>query len=405
MHKTVISYAYFETENSIYNFDFFIRTGIVDDCLFVIVINEHRCSVEIPNKENIIIIRRDNVGYDFGAHGATIKYLLNKYNGELSFEYFIFMNCSVIGPFLPSYHTGNWTNIFTSKITDTVKLVGTSIVSLEYGRRRSLDLISGPNVEGFCFCLDKIGFEIVYQKGTVFVDHKTKDDAIRNGEFGLSQPIFAAGYSIDCLLYRYQDVNWRNENECVKYDNDNKFPSRDGRHDGISIHPFEVVFHKWFWHRENQVNFEYVDKYRQWKLLSHHKNDRLFIQDSRKITVTKKFSELFLKGNILEIQKGIYCDVYIYGEHYSVNGDGCSLLIDNIYNLTAFWGNDDRKIDATHRFINQFVKDGVIIIPPNYSFNTFFNNLYYFRNPKLFVNVMDKAFVFEKNNAEFIMFL
>ena len=97
--------------------------------------------------------------------------------------------------------------------------------------------------------------------------------------------------------------------------------------------------------------------------------------------------------------------MYIYGEHYSVNGDGCSLLIDNIYNLTAFWGNDDRKIDATHRFINQFVKDGVIIIPPNYSFIIFFNNLYYFRNPKLFVNVMDKAFVFEKNNAEFIMVL
>ena len=100
----------------------------------------------------------------------------------------------------------------------------------------------------------------------MFVDHATKFDAVVNGEYGLSRAILAAGYTLDCLLYRYQGIDWRNPANWNL--NDNRHPSRAGSYGGISIHPFEVVFHKWFWahHPDAPVAYEYVEKYRAWKL-------------------------------------------------------------------------------------------------------------------------------------------
>jgi len=400
MYKTVVSYAYFETDNAMYNFDFFINTGIVSDVLFIIIINGYQCSVEIPELDNVIIIRRENIGFDTGAHGAAIEYLFDYHKTlELPFDYYIFMNCSAIGPFLPSYFSGSWTNVFTSKITDKVKLVGTSIVSIEYGRKKKVNYLAGPNVEGFCFCLDRIGFNIIYQTKTVFVNHRNKNDAIQMGEFGLSKPLLNQGYSIDCLLYRYHNVDWTNENECISFNNNYKFASRCGNYDGIYIHPFEVVFHKWYWINETQVNFEYVDKYRQWKLLAIHKKEKLFIQNPKKISVTKKFSELYLKGNKLVIPDGVQCDVHIYGNHYSVVGNGCSLMIDNEYDLKASYGDNIHRIDVTHKFINTCIKDGIVNIPENYPFDALFDKAFLFVKAKLFLTVRGIDYEFDRVNC------
>lgn len=73
-------------------------------------------------------------------------------------------------------------------------------------------------------------------------------------------------YTIDCLLYRYQNVDWTDKNNWKLYDN--IFPDRLNRYDGISIHPFEVVFHKWYWsdHKNDLIFYDYCKKYSDWKL-------------------------------------------------------------------------------------------------------------------------------------------
>ena len=45
------------------------------------------------------------------------------------YRYFVWLNSSVRGPFLPAYLRGkmHWTAAFTSRITDSVKLVGSTI--------------------------------------------------------------------------------------------------------------------------------------------------------------------------------------------------------------------------------------------------------------------------------------
>jgi len=263
--KTVVFYAYYETLTAALNLDYFIKHAISyeEDILFIIIINDKKCSVPLPDYKNCMIINRENNGFDFGAHKCAIEVLKSKHKcslEDLPFDYYIFMNSSVTGPFLPLYYPKNlhWSNIFISKITDKVKLVGTSITVLPH----TDDGGYGPKVEGFCFATDKIGFNILANKNDIFMYHPTKYHVIIYSEYGMTKEIFKHGYSIDCLLYKYKDIDWSNSKNWPEPNH----PSTRNGYDGINIHPFEVVFHKCFWNNpnDNGVAAEYFVKYIEW---------------------------------------------------------------------------------------------------------------------------------------------
>lgn len=293
--KTFVSYVYYETTESLYNFEFFVNEGLweTEDVIFILVINGGVCSASIPKYKNVIIINRPNIGFDFGGHNCALNYIKDK----LTFDYFIFMNCGVIGPFLPSYYPKilNWTNVFTSKLTDKVKLVGTSIVCLPPPDKGGY----GPRVESFCFATDKIGLNIVLQEGTIFYDHKTKYDAIINGEYRLTTILLQKNYTIDCLLYRYQNIDWRDMRNWNI--NDNIHPSRKDRYGGININPFEVVFHKWYWSSDpnNTVMYDYIDKYKKWKLSQNPQRKIIGAHYGIDENNTKDVTPVFLRHSIV----------------------------------------------------------------------------------------------------------
>ncbi len=61
------------------------------------------------------------------------------------------------------------------------------------------------------------------------------------------------------MLKRYQGVDWTSSlNHNM---NNNKHPSRENSFYGASINPYEVIFHKWFWHGCRTVNFNIIDQY------------------------------------------------------------------------------------------------------------------------------------------------
>jgi hypothetical protein len=267
--KTLVMYCYFETPQSLANFEFFAEVGMDADeqTTFVVVVNGWLCSVPLTEDRNRIVLRRDNAGFDFGAYRHGLDYLAKKFGcpvEELPFGHFVFLNSSVAGPFLPAYFPKerHWTSVFTSRLNDRVKLVGASIFCLP---RTDLGGY-GPRVEGYCFATDRAGLGILWRDEKVFIDHPTKTSAIVDGEYGMSRAILRAGFSLDCLLYKYQGLDW---SDPANWDqNANTPPSRQGTYDGISIHPFEVVFHKWYWshHPQQLVAYDYFEKYRRWKL-------------------------------------------------------------------------------------------------------------------------------------------
>ena len=150
--KIVIIYAYYESPSSVYNLKFFVKKelSLKSNIDYVIVINGEVCSVNIPDLPNLKIIRRENTGYDFGAHSIALK------NISRNYDYYFFMNSGVIGPILPHYFPKNihWSKIFTNKINGNIKLVGTTIVCLPPSDAGGY----GPKVEGFFFMTDKIKF-------------------------------------------------------------------------------------------------------------------------------------------------------------------------------------------------------------------------------------------------------
>ncbi len=269
--RIVIIYTYYKSPSADYNLKFFNDFGITyqKNIDFILVINGYDCNIKLKELPNLFIIKRQNLGYDFGGHSAALNYL-NSNNKK--YDYYFFMNSGVIGPILPHYleenNSKHWTEYFTNKINDKIKLVGTTIVCM---KEKDLKLY-GPRVEGFFFLTDQIGLNLLKEDGNIFKNHQTKFGAVINGEYGLGRCILKNGYTMDCMLNIYQNIDWRDKENWHK--NDYKHPSRYNSFYGKSINPYEVIFHKWYWHEEkNLVNFDLIDEYvnKKYNRLSNNK--------------------------------------------------------------------------------------------------------------------------------------
>lgn len=257
MKKSLIVYTYYNSPSSNYNLSFFAKKELTykENIDYIIVINgkEYDSSIIFPRIDNLTIIKRENIGYDFGGHNCALEYIKEK---NKTYDYYFFMNSGVIGPIIPHYMSSeHWSEIFIRKINYSVKLVGTTIVCLPH-----TDLGGyGPKVEGFFFMVDQIGLDLLINQKTIFCNHDSKVSAIVNGEYGLSKCILNNGYSIDCMLRKYQGKDWKNTDNYNL--NNNIHPSRKNSFYNNSINPYEVIFHKWFWHNNPTVNFDIIEQY------------------------------------------------------------------------------------------------------------------------------------------------
>lgn len=255
--KSVIIYTYFASPSSDYNMNFFVKKELSykSNIDYVIVINGNKYNENItfPTLDNVTILKRDNIGYDFGGHNHALKYITKE---AKTYDYYFFMNSGVIGPILSDHFTeSHWSNVFIKKINEKVKLVGTTIVCLPRADMGGY----GPKVEGFFFMVDNIGLELLKKQQNIFCNHADKYSAIINGEYGLSNTILKSGYSIDCMLPRYENVDWKDPKNHTL--NNNIHPSRKNSFYGDSINPYHVIFHKWYWHGAENVNFEIIKQY------------------------------------------------------------------------------------------------------------------------------------------------
>ena len=117
--RPLILYAYFETENSRVNFDFFLQHGLHAGADFLFILNgENKAEDSLPKADNIKFVKRKNDCYDLGAFAEVLTKddLYKKYNR------FITMNASIRGPFLPYYATGCWSDMYLSRLTEKNKV-------------------------------------------------------------------------------------------------------------------------------------------------------------------------------------------------------------------------------------------------------------------------------------------
>lgn len=117
--RPLVLYAYSETPNARTNLIFFLAHGLHQNADFVFVMNGVSSATDlIPSKSNIRIVQRENDCYDLGAYAEV----LTKDDFYKSYQRYILMNASIRGPFLPTWSSGCWSDMYLGKITDKVKV-------------------------------------------------------------------------------------------------------------------------------------------------------------------------------------------------------------------------------------------------------------------------------------------
>lgn len=209
------------------------------------------------------------------------------------YKYFIFLNSSVKGPFMPAWvpPEWHWTIAYLSAFQPEPNLAGASgdprasafpgySQSGGGGSGSSASYLAaaaggsagppvhavssslvclpaddaggpGPRLESWAFALDQPGLAAAIQGGVFLVRGcklcTDKDNGVVvGGEYGITTAMFGAGYNIATLLSRYaRGLDWTDPQHWSC--NDNVHPSRAGLYDGISMHPYETVFVKSSW--------------------------------------------------------------------------------------------------------------------------------------------------------------
>tara|TARA_B110000971_G_scaffold15912_1_gene14709 strand:- start:928 stop:1674 length:747 start_codon:yes stop_codon:yes gene_type:complete len=243
----LITYVYYETSNSLINLKFFIKNGVFpnDNVTYNFIIKGGNCSVQFPVYDNINIYKTNNEGYDFGGYSYSIN-TINKDN----FDYFIFLNDTVIGPFVPRYtQKSEWYTQFVSLLSKKVKLVGSTI------NRKMYNHIP-KHVQSMAFATDRVGLQLLIYNDIFNLDNNIqtiqqdgKWGIILKFEIGMSGIIMNNGFEIDSFLQleNNQTEIWHGD---IHYNNS---------YFNDTINPIEVMFIK-----KNRVNTTTLQNYITW---------------------------------------------------------------------------------------------------------------------------------------------
>lgn len=246
----LITYVYFESQLSKINLHFFIENGVFESKTvhYNFIIKSRECSIDIPNYDNIKVYYIENKGYDFIGYSYSVEH---PHNNVKEYDYYIFLNDTVRGPFLPRYISKScWVYCFIQLINEKTKLVGISI------NRYVSDKIS-KHVQSMGFATDLKGIRLLQDK-QIFNIKKNREiynkfEFIIKFEVGMSKVFLEAGYLIDSFM---QVENMDGELKHGDIHHPNKYY-------GITLNPIEIMFIK-----VNRINNLIVQNYTKWNISS-----------------------------------------------------------------------------------------------------------------------------------------
>jgi len=272
-------YCYYEENESKDNLEFFIKNGIYNNLQYqyVIIINNEKCSVNIPEYSNIKIIKRSENNTDLFTYKLILKLLDNNY---LSFfDRFYFINSSCIGPFMSNISNISWIDSMNLLLCD-YDLIG-PVVEIPNDNHgfKVLNINSNKNIpfiHTYFFGLNKFGFQIL-QKIFDEIEVDNKLFIIHNTERKITSSILINNGKIRSFLTRFKNVdlndpkNWKsslwNKDNISCYEVPNNY-------DGIDLNPYEVIFFKNIRNvnesrEEKSANidatiFKFINKYKEW---------------------------------------------------------------------------------------------------------------------------------------------
>jgi hypothetical protein len=209
--RAIVAYSapttldYSEGKNAMYfkNFHYFLDHAI--DCdkhatVIVttrVVVDEYRLRIEKMNNDlcrhsqfSIQLLEREDKCYDMESMATFLRE-----TDTSNYDYFLYVNCGVVGP--KTKGAEHWTETFTSRLSQAVKLTGVSI-----------NMSFHPHVQSFAIATDRIGIEIIKRSNAIYDCDVYNDQTmtseerwkiINKYELGMSRAIINAGFSINSL--------------------------------------------------------------------------------------------------------------------------------------------------------------------------------------------------------------
>lgn len=210
--RTIVAYSaptsldYFAGKSAVYfkNFHYFLDHAI--DCskhstviiTTKVVSDEYRHRIMKMNFDlcrdtqySIELLEREDKCYDMESMRTFLREI-----DTTKWDYFLYVNCGMVGP----KWNGNqhWTDVFTSRLSETTKLTGVTI-----------NMSFHPHVQSFTLATDRIGIDIIKNSDAVYdcgvhndqsMNEEQKWKIIDQYEIGMSRKIINAGYTISSLV-------------------------------------------------------------------------------------------------------------------------------------------------------------------------------------------------------------
>ncbi|KAK6221260.1 hypothetical protein QIS74_04828 [Colletotrichum tabaci] len=241
--RALILFTYAESEASRQNLLFFVKHGLHGAADFVFVFNgDTDAPTLVPSRRNIKIVKRNSTCFDLGASGQVLR----EKDLWKGYAKFILMNASLRGPFLPYWTDSCWSDLFLSKVTDKVKLVGITancsprfylpsmiLATDKVGMGLLLDpkaalAASTPDIYGGAD--DPVGLSGCYDSWKKAV----------HAEIGMTSVILNGGYGVDVMMSGFhRGVD--HKAYCDKTQGVGDVLNPD-RYFGSNVHPYETVF-------------------------------------------------------------------------------------------------------------------------------------------------------------------
>ncbi len=231
MPKTLVLYVFHEVNQRVKNF--IEKAVFYDENIdFLFISNKRENIFEVPSY--VKRMYRDNIGVDFGgwSDGLLTDDLYKNY------DFFIFVNSSVSGPFLPSYYKGKWTDIYLDGLKDNVRLFGSTINTC-VGSNHPLYT---EHIQSYIFSMDREVLEYLIQKEifTMKCYSNSIHDAVINKEILQSRLVIEKGWNIGCLLPCYNGVDFCKKEQTVPFFGDIMHPEYRNKF----WNEYEIVFVK-----------------------------------------------------------------------------------------------------------------------------------------------------------------
>lgn len=201
MSKTLVLYVFHSYNDRVQHF---IDNAIFYDenVDFIMISNDKNNVFEVPNYVKKIF--RDNVGFDFGGWSDAL--LTN--NLYENYKYFIFVNSSVVGPFLPSYFKHKWVDIYINGLQNNIKLFGSTINTM-------YNPLYAAHVQSYIFSMDKTTLLYLIEC-EIFTINKFETllwDCVLCKEILMSRKIIENNWNIGSLMKYYENVDFTFKNK------------------------------------------------------------------------------------------------------------------------------------------------------------------------------------------------